>query len=163
MKILSSLKRKCSLSLKMIRSFSLKNMSQISFFPSKMSPKALKLIEMFTGGTAVVASGALRGCGGGTLRRRPLWLSTLLSTSPWSARTKLGVATAVLVLSVESLIWEGIHWTFGGSNPHEREQNLTLCFIFHRGFLLWANSWPQNDGFYITILFFLVLGQISSV
>ena len=54
--------------------------------------------RFLTGGTAVDASGTLRGRGGGTLRRRPLWLSTLLSTSPWSARTKLGVATAVLVL-----------------------------------------------------------------
>ena len=38
--------------------------------------------RFLTGGTAVVASGTLRGRGGGTLRRRPLWLSTLLSTSP---------------------------------------------------------------------------------
>lgn len=82
--------------------------------------------RFLTGGAAVVASGTLRGCGGGTLRRRPLWLSTLLSTSPWSARTKLDVATAVLVLSVESLIWEGIHWTFGGSNPHERAKSDAL-------------------------------------
>ena len=76
----------------------LKNVSQISFFPSKMSPKALKLIAVFSQAArqllqvehyeAVVEERSVL---------RPLWLSTLLSTSPWSARTKLGVATAALV------------------------------------------------------------------
>lgn len=104
-KILSGSKKEVFLILEN-KNLSLGTASQIErcYFPNLLFPKQNESQrpqvdwDFLTGGAAVVASGTLRGRGGGTLRRRPLWLSTLLSTSPWSARTKLGVATAVLVL-----------------------------------------------------------------
>lgn len=99
MKILSSLKRKWFLILENDKILFFEEYVPNLLFPKQNESQSPQVDwDFHTGGTAVVASGTLRGCGGGTLRRRPLWLSTLLSTSPWSARTKLGVATAVLVL-----------------------------------------------------------------
>ena len=63
--------------------FSLEKCVSNLLFPKQNESQSPQVdCRFLTGGTAVVASGTLRGRGGGTLRRRPLWLSTLLSTSP---------------------------------------------------------------------------------